>query len=349
MLSKAKNYFRLLAEDKGKGPAAEFWYPILETASHFYARGVERRKAMYAKKKLKSNKLPFPVISVGNITWGGSGKTPFVEYLAWRINEAQKRALILTRGYSHDEVVQYREHLPYVLVGTGKNRYETAMAIREKHKIDLAILDDGFQHLAVERDLEILTINSLDPFGNGKLIPRGPLREPVENLKRAHLIVLTHVNLAKPEELENLKKQIGGIAPKVPVLETFLEPLFFYRGQKKQRIPIEKLENHKVTTFSGVGVPRSFQLLLAQRQIRPVRNFEYTDHYMFTKRDLEEVKYVSQAAASEDIITTEKDFYRAPEMIAKILNPLILATRLRIAAGEEILTDRLSRLLGVQV
>ena len=96
-------------------------------------------------------------------------------------------------------------------------------------------------------------------------------------------------------------------------------------------------------------MPRSFQLLLAQRQIRTVRNFEFTDHYKFTRQDLEEVKLVSQAAASDEIVTTEKDFYRSPDMIAKILNPLVLATRLRLSGGEKILTDKLSQLLGVSV
>ncbi|PIQ78807.1 MAG: hypothetical protein COV79_04940, partial [Parcubacteria group bacterium CG11_big_fil_rev_8_21_14_0_20_41_14] len=139
-MSKLKNYFRLLAEDKEKGPCSRFWYPVLGAASKGYGRAVEIRRKNYETGKRPRRKLPFPVVSVGNLTWGGSGKTPFVEYLAYRINEIQKRALILTRGYSQDEVVQYREHLPYVLVGTGKDRYETAMAIREKHRVDLGIL-----------------------------------------------------------------------------------------------------------------------------------------------------------------------------------------------------------------
>ncbi|HTL48233.1 MAG TPA: tetraacyldisaccharide 4'-kinase [Verrucomicrobiae bacterium] len=349
MSARIRNFVRLLTEDKIRGPFSGILYSLASFFSGLYAYAAGVRKNFFDQKVWKSEKLPFPVISVGNLTWGGSGKTPLVEYLAYRINELQKRALVLTRGYSHDEIVQYKEHLPHVLIGVGKNRVQTAQKILQQHKVDLGILDDGFQHWPIERDIDVVTVNSLNPFGNELLIPRGPLREPIVALKRAHIVVLTHVNLVKPEELDALRLRVKELAPEAAVVESFLEPLFFYRGQKKQRIPLERLQNQKVTTFSGVGVPRSFQLILAQRQIRAVRNFEFTDHYRFTRRDLEEVKYVSEAAASQEIITTEKDFYRAPDMIAKVLNPLVLATRLRIASGEDILTGALSRLLGASV
>jgi tetraacyldisaccharide-1-P 4'-kinase len=102
-----------------------------------------------------------------------------------------------------------------------------------------------------------------------------------------------------------------------------------------------------VATFSGVGTPRSFQLLLANSLIKPVRNFEFEDHHIFTENELRDIKRVSEAASADEIITTEKDFYRSPELITRVLNPLILAARLRISVGEEVLTERLFRLLGV--
>jgi len=102
-----------------------------------------------------------------------------------------------------------------------------------------------------------------------------------------------------------------------------------------------------VTTFSGIGCPRSLQLLLTRRQIKPIRNFEYDDHHRFSVEELEEIKRVSESSQIEDIITTEKDYFRDPAKMSRVLNPLILATRLRIASGEEILRDRLFQLLGV--
>lgn len=340
-----KTYFRLLAEDREQGRAANFWYPILKAASGVYGRGVEARKKKYEKKENR-RRLKFPVISVGNLTWGGTGKTPLVEYIVRLISDADKTPLILSRGYSHDEIEQYRQHLPRVLIGVGKDRYETASQVAEKNRVDAAVLDDGFQHWALERDLEIVTVNTLNPFGNGELVPRGPLREPVGGLNRADLIVLTHVNLVRAEELEAIKKKIAEVAPKAGIIESYLEPLFFFRARKRQRVPIERLQNQRVTTFSAVGVPRSFQLILSHSQIRPVRNFEFTDHHEYSRRDLEEIKYVSEAAASHEVITTEKDFYRSPGIITDIFDPLVLATRLCIGAGEEILKDRVLRLLG---
>ena len=109
---------------------------------------------------------------------------------------------------------------------------------------------------------------------------------------------------------------------------------------------VEKLQNRRVTTFSAVGVPRSFQLILSNSQIKPVRNFEFTDHHIFSNKDLNEIKSISKVASSDEIITTEKDFYRAPERIIKHLNPLVLATELRIAKGEPELLGRIRELLG---
>lgn len=348
MAKSLRNYFRLLSEDREQGALSHVMYPLLEKASHVYYWGQLKVRSGYENGRRKKHKLDFPCISVGNLTWGGSGKTPLVEYLARVITEMQKTPLVLTRGYSHDEVEQYKEHLPNVLLGVGKDRYQTALKVSSGRRIDMALLDDGFQHWAIERDLEVVTLNSLNPFGNGHLIPRGSLREPKERLSQADVIVLTHTNLVKPSDLRNLKTEIEKYNDQALVVETYLEPLFFYRAKKGQKVSLDKLENKRVTTFSAVGVPRSFQLILASRSIKPVRNFEFTDHHVFSSRDLNEIRTVSKVALSEEIITTEKDFYRAPEKITKQLNPLVLATELRISKGEPELLGRIRELLGVR-
>lgn len=344
-----KNYFRLLAEDKPVDARSSFLYPLLELAAWFYGQAVGLFRWLYEKKILKRKKLPFPVISVGNLTWGGTGKTPFVEYLARRICSHRRVPLILTRGYSHDEVEALQHHLPTAILGVGKDRAKVAAQIlSEKKHVDVAILDDGFQYAALERDAEIVAVNSLNPFGNGKLIPRGILREPVTALKKAMIVMLTHVNLVTEEELKGLKKKIAALAPQAQVLDTFMEPLFLYRAKTKTRIFLDKMAKKKVTTFAAVGTPRSFQLVLQRAHMKTVRNFEFLDHHEYTEKELEHIKQVSLAANAEEIITTEKDFFRSRELISRVLNPLILAARLRIVLGEEMLTDRLSRLLGVR-
>lgn len=341
-----KNYFRLLAEDRERGLAAYFLKPVLALCAGVYGAGVFCVREFYRRGLLKKSKLPVPVISVGNLTWGGAGKTPFVEYLARKTSETRKTPLILTRGYSHDEVEQFRNNLPHVKLGVGKDRRAAAAAVIEKTPVDLAILDDGFQHWGLERDLEIVMVNALNPFGNGFLLPRGILREPLEALKRASVVIIIHANLVGAADLEKLRRKIAEVAPLACMAEAVLVPLFFYRARKRQRVSIDRLENHRVTTFSGVGVPRSFQVLLSQVRIKTIRNFEFPDHHDFSAAELREIKKVSESSSVEEVITTEKDFYRSPKLITEILNPLILATKLRITSGEEMIHDRLFRLLG---
>ena len=346
-MKSVKNYFRLLAEDQQAGIAAQVLKPVAAGLSYVYASGVTFLQQFYQKGILPRRRLPFPVISVGNLTWGGTGKTPLVEYLARRVIERRKTPLVLTRGYGVDEIEQLKVHLPDIRIGVGKERYQVARGFNRRERIDVAILDDGFQHWKVMRDIEIVTVNAMNPFGNGKLFPRGILREPREALRRASVIVLTHVNLVSPEQLSKLKDQIRSLAPSSFIVDSYLEPLFFYRASKRSRLSLQQLANRRVATFSAVGSPRSFQLLLTRLGIKPVRNFEFCDHHPFTTEELKEILEVSQKSEVDDVITTEKDFYRAPKAITEIVDPLVLAARLQISSGEEILTDRVFRLLGV--
>jgi len=344
-----KNYFRLLAEDKQNDPTSGVLLALLSFAAWGYGHGVRIFRWLYENKILPRKRLPYPVISVGNLTWGGTGKTPFVEYLARKIGTHRRIPLVLTRGYSHDEAVELQSHLPTAVIGVGKDRAKVAERVKnEKRHVDIAVLDDGLQHQVLERDVDIVVINSLNPFGNGKLIPRGILREPLTVLTRAAIIVLTHVNLVSPEELKTLKAKIAVLAPQAQIIETMMEVLFLYRAKTKVRTSIEKMAGRRVATFAAVGTPRSFQLVLQRFLLKTVRNFEFLDHHEYTKQELLKVKEVAQSAGAEEIITTEKDFYRSRELIADTLNPLVLAARLRIVSGEEILTERLFRLLGVK-
>ncbi|MBI3313397.1 MAG: tetraacyldisaccharide 4'-kinase [Candidatus Omnitrophica bacterium] len=347
MIRPVRNYLRFLAEGRENGTLSQILFPFLWLAEGIYGKTVEVARSLHEKKILPRKRLPFPVISIGNLTWGGTGKTPLVEYLARKASAHNKNVLILTRGYGKDEVEQLRNNLPRVMIGVGADRAAVAAELAKKHKIDLAILDDGFQHWPLERDLEIITVNALNPFGNRRLLPRGILREPAAMLNKASVIVITHADLIPPAELTKLREEIQKLAPKAQVIDSCLEPLFFYRAHKRSRLSVDRLQKHKVTTFSGVGTPRSFQLLLSHFQIRPIRNFEFPDHHHFSEKELGEIKKVSESASSEEIITTEKDFYRAPEIITRVLNPLVLAVRLKILKDEEILAYQIFRSLGV--
>ena len=340
-----KNYFKSIIEGRRNDIDAIFWKPLLTFASVLYGMVVSLRRKLYDRKLFKSKSLSAPVISIGNITWGGVGKTPLTQYISRFYLDQKKAPLILTRGYGRDETREFQSKVPEALLGVGKNRYQIANDILKNHKADVVILDDGFQHYQLARDLDIVVMNVLNPFGNGKLIPKGILREPVETLKRAHVIVFNDVNLIARKSFEVIRDHVKQIAPQAELIEAQHEPLYFYWAKSKARMDIGRLRDKVVTTFSGVGTPRSFQLLLTHLGVKTIRNFEFCDHHPFSDGELEEIKNVKESSHSEFVITTEKDLLRKEESIMKILDPLVLKIAMRITVGESMLQERLRRVL----
>ncbi|MBI4358813.1 MAG: tetraacyldisaccharide 4'-kinase [Candidatus Omnitrophica bacterium] len=342
-----RSYFRLLAEDRPHvGPWAPFWKPILKVASFVYFLGLQIHRLLYHTGILKQHTLSRPVISVGNVTWGGTGKTPIVEYVARFYLNRRKTPLILARGYGQDESKLLARQLPEAQFGIGKDRLRAAEQVLARRPADVIILDDGFQHWPIKRDLDIAVINVLNPFGNLSLVPRGILREPLKGLRRAAIVVLTDVNLTPRKELEALKVRIRDFSPKVEFIEAYREALFFYRPGSRERLAVNRLEGERVTSFSGIGTPRSFLMLLNLLGIKTVRNFEFTDHHSFTEKELNEILRVKELSESKEVITTEKDYLRCEEPVRRIVKPLVLKSRLRLTTGEGLLHQFLGHFAG---
>ena len=231
-----------IIKDAMEGEGSKALSPLLAIGGLFYRKGYEIHRDKFLKNPKNRTRLAFPVVSIGNLTWGGTGKTPLVEAIVRKVLSIKKTPLILTRGYSHDEVEQMKSHLEGALVAAGKDRVLAAKEVLKDYHVDLGVLDDGMQHWPIERDLEIVTINALNPFGNGKLIPQGILREPVSALERAHLVVLMHVNFLKTQDLRDLRKKIADLAPQAKLVQAYIEPLFFYRGRDHLRVSLEKMK-----------------------------------------------------------------------------------------------------------
>ncbi len=340
-----RNYFRLLAEGRYKGWETNLWKPFLKLASLMYGMAVSFRRKLYDMKIFQTKRLSIPVISVGNISWGGVGKTPLTMYLSRFFLNEKKIPLILTRGYGSDEAHEYAEELPEVILGIGGNRFQVGQKVLAAKRADVAILDDGFQHFKIDRSLDIVVMNVLNPFGNCSLIPNGILREPLQNLKRADMIIFNDVNLIARKLFEEIRTKVKTFAPKAEMIEAQREPLYFYWANTKDRMDLGRMRGKRVTTFSGVGTPRSFQLLLTNLGVKTIRNFEFADHHPFTGPEIREIQEVKESSQSDFIVTTEKDFLRKEKLITDILNPLILKTSLRITAGELVLRERLRKLL----
>ena len=337
------SYFRLIAEDQPYASRLSwFWKPILKVASLGYGIGLRICQLLYQIGILKRKSFPCPVISIGNLTWGGTGKTPLVEYVSRFFLDRRNVPLVLSRGYGKDESKMLARELPQALFGIGKDRFQSGQTVLASRRADVIILDDGFQHWCLKRDLDIVVVNALNPFGNFSLIPRGILREPWKNLRRASLVVLTDVNLVPRKNLDDLKMKIRSLAPDVSFIEGRREPLYFYRPSSRDRFRPDRLQGTRVTSFSGIGTPRSFQILLNQLGIKTVRNFEFPDHHAYSERELVEVMKAKEASESQEIVTTEKDYFRSEEIMKK-LRPLILKVRLRLTEGESLLHHFLGR------
>ena len=214
----------LLSVMKGQknGFIAQLITYLLLPWSLVYGIGVFCHRNFYRLKG--AYKAPKPVISVGNITVGGAGKTPLVIWLARKLQDKGFKSIILTRGYMpnsskvSDEVDMLNEQLPYIPVLAGGNRVANIREAENVLPVDLYICDDAFQHWPLRRDLNIVAIDAGNPFGNGYLLPAGILREPVSALKRAHILVLTKTD--GPKDIQALSSRLGKINPKALIVES---------------------------------------------------------------------------------------------------------------------------------
>lgn len=267
------------------------------------------------RKTLRSVRLNKPVISIGNLTWGGTGKTPLLFDVLRRLLELNKKPAVLTRGYKgwapgqnqiprmNDESMMLERRFPSIPIGAGVDRVQSAQHVSSSKSLDLFILDDGFQHRRVQRDLDIVCIDATNPWGGGHLIPWGQLREPKWSLKRAQVVVLTRCELVSDSALEILKSEIQKRSPQALIVTSrFAHQLVNWRGHKTLATI---LNGQKVLALSAIGNPQAFEnnLRAMGAHVIPLR---YSDHHFYGEGDLREI----EARMHEHqawLVTTEKD------------------------------------------
>ena len=274
-----------------------------------YRAGLKISQDTYRKGPLKIQKSKARVISVGNVTWGGTGKTPLVAKLAQDISAFGKKVAILTRGYGKDEVAELKKKLPQVPVLVGRDRIRTAREAVEKHGAEILILDDGFQHIRLHRDLDILTINSTEPFGPGGLIPAGTLREPMENISRADLFILTKSDIGA-KNVHWISQKIHELKPGAVIFEAVHKALHFWDPVEDKVLSFHEFGAKKAATLSGLADPHSFEKTVENLGIEILMTGRFDDHHDYSKSDIDEFLKRSEAVGIFDIITTRKDFER---------------------------------------
>jgi tetraacyldisaccharide 4'-kinase len=280
---------------------------LLWPASVIYGDLARLRAHLYAQGALKTKRLDTPVISVGNLTVGGTGKTPMVIFLAEQFLALGKRVAILTRGYkgsagTSDEVELMKFRLQdRVMFGVGPDRYAEGRKLEEKGA-DLFLLDDGFQHLSLFRDVNILLMDATQPLARETLLPAGNLREPVSAMDRADMLVITRLE-ASPATLSTIEK-----LQDYPVFSAVTHLLGFRRlGAGIQLLSAQEIGPGPFYAFCGIGNPKAFFHDLKSWNIPISHSSEFPDHHRYDQRDAGELEQVARTGGAKALVTTEKD------------------------------------------
>jgi len=228
--------------------------------------------------------MSVPVVSVGNLTLGGTGKTPLVEWIARWFRKRNVRVSIVSRGYGaedggrNDEARELEQKLPDVPHVQNADRVAAAKIAIEELETQLILLDDGFQHRRIGRDLDIVLLDALEPFGFEHVFPRGTLREPLRGLRRAGAVILSRADMLEPAEREKIRRRVEQLAPKAAWAEIRHAPLELLSvgGQVK---PIDELCKVKIAAFCGVGNPAGFRHTLESCGFDMAGFREFPDHH----------------------------------------------------------------------
>ncbi|MFW5855714.1 MAG: tetraacyldisaccharide 4'-kinase [Bacillota bacterium] len=332
MKKKLEEYLLNVIEGRQRGPLARVVLGLLLLLEYIHIIIYKIRSFLYKSGILETKKMNTPVLSVGNITTGGTGKTPLVESLARRLKERDYKVVIISRGYrskgnkpiivadekeikvdqekAGDEVFMLASHLPGVPVLCGKDRTMTARLAEKEFNPDIIIADDAFQHWSLGRDLDLVVVDALNPFGHNHLLPRGLLREPLTALSRADIFIVTRSERVDSEELDRLKGRLRSYNKEAEIIFSQHKP--FQLGaiacsREEGFYPAKELEEKKILALSGIGSPGSFVRGLNELQAEVVETINYPDHYQYNEEDIMDIAMKAQLNEVEWVVTTEKD------------------------------------------
>ncbi len=316
--------YKKLISGKSSGLFSSAARLALGIVSVFYGLGIWLRNWLFDSGQAKSYAVTasglvtsdrthatVPVISVGNITVGGTGKTPLVIWLSNLLCEQNVNCAILTRGYKsvkgeNDEPGILTKNCPGAAVVVNPDRLAGAIEAVKKHRAQVLIMDDGFQHRRLHRDIDIVTIDAMLPFGYGRLLPAGLLREPVSALKRAQAAIITRCDLVSSNKLTELTAAINRINPNLITAQTIHSPVC--ATSSKRQIQLEELKNKKIYAFCGIANPQAFLATVGLAGATITGSKIYDDHHNYTAGDVEEIYRNAAKTGAEMILTTEKDY-----------------------------------------
>jgi tetraacyldisaccharide 4'-kinase len=340
---------------------------LLAPPGLLYRGAVALRNVLYDRGVLRSVHAGVPVISVGNLTLGGSGKTPFVAYLAARMHAEGRRIAIASRGYggrrhdapivvsegagalataeeAGDEPVLLSELARGAAVIVCRDRAAAALFARDRLGSQIILLDDGFQHRRLHRDADLLLIDAFEGIGNGRMLPLGPLREPAGEMRRAHAIVVTGAAEDLPAGADRIRGVMRRLGLETPLFTCERVVAGFLRAETEEPVDAGALKGMRVLAFSGIARPRSFEADLRASGLSLAGALRFRDHQRFAPAHLERIRAAAREAGADLIVTTEKDRMR---LGTARLGPPLYTLRIRLAPTREeelwrFLSDRIS-------
>lgn len=370
---RANDFAQFVADviyDRRHGRGAELMGSFLHALSFLFSGIVQLRWYLYQHRILRNKPLGCLVVVVGNLTVGGTGKTPVVEKFARTLNERGRKVAILSRGYkskkepvlkkiwrkiSHgeetppkivsngknilldseeagDEPYMLACNLPGVVVLCDKNRVKAGSFAIRRFGCDTLILDDGFQYLPLKGRLNLLLVDKTNPFGNQHLLPRGILREPIKHLSRATYIFLTKSDGTRDDALLELIREHNSTAE---IIECAHRPQFLQAVHGEERLPLSALKGARIASFSGIASPESFEDMLRAFGAEIRYNQRFLDHHRFTRAEIEHLYAQAGQGEIEMIVTTEKDAVRLFEDMVPPVPIYYLRLEIDILSGEE--------------
>ena len=351
-------------------PAEPLWQRVLlaplAPAAGLFGAAAGVRRDLYARGVLRSARAAIPVISVGNLAAGGAGKTPVTIHLVRALQARGLRVAVLSRGYggtgrgarvvtrgegllldardAGDEPVLIARRCPGAQVLVGADRAELADLAARFLRADVAVLDDGFQHLALQRDLDIVVLDGGSPFGNGRLLPRGPLREGPEALERAHLGWIAKCDEGDPALVEAAAREVEARTGRPPVRSRYRVRRIL-AADLRTELPAAALEGQPVLLLAGVARPGSFRRTLEHAGAKVIDEACFPDHHAFTRREVEGVLARARAVGAERVCCTEKDAVRLPPGLHGGERLAVVQVETEIVAGQALLDEALERAL----
>ncbi len=364
-MSYEQSYLKVISGQR-KGPWGVVFRFFLGIAAIGYSIIIRIRNFLYDKGYLKAHRVDAAVISIGNITVGGTGKTPLVIRLCKQIQDFKSQisncnCAVLTRGYKSqtqqqatrmDEVAILTESCPEAKVVVNPDRVAGAAEAINKFSAKVLIMDDGFQHRRLARDLDIVAIDAMRPFGYEKVFPAGLLREPLTSLKRADAVIITRCDQVSNDELKLIENKLISISPKMILVRSIHAPVDVQTIYER-RMGVEQLKGKKVFAFCGIGNPDAFLDTIRRLGAQLVGSKVYNDHYHYTDNCIVDIHRRAENLKVDMILTTKKDWTK---MISNLKSQIsdskwtlpfaYLEIEIKFLSGEDKLTHLIEKTLA---